>query len=202
MDKLPYRPLRFARPSTGVSCFRPRQHMPERVNQDNPAVDVMTDLRQVAAQMVSLQTPLSVALERMIKMGVRLLLVAEADGSIRGVITSRDIQGEKPLRIMEKTGSRREDLVVRDLMTLHPNLEVLLMEDVMRARVGDIIATLRETGRQHALVLDRDTDSGVDAIRGIFSLSQIGQQLGLDIHPSERPTTFAEISSALSQPQG
>ncbi len=192
-----YRPLKFRHLDTGVTCFRPRQHLPDRITQDSPATDAMTDLRQVSAQMVSLQTPMNVALERMIKGGVRLLLVADPDGTIRGVITSRDIQGEKPMKLMEKTGTKREELTVRDIMTLYPRLEVLDITDVLRATVGDIIATLREQGRQHALVVDTDPDSGKEAVRGVFSLSQIGQQLGIEIHPQVRPTTFAEIESAL-----
>ncbi len=199
MDKQ-YHALTFHAMDYGASYFRPRQHLPDRVTQDGPAVDVMTDLRQVSAVMVSLSTPLTMALERMVKGGVRMLLVVDPDGTVRGVVTSRDIQGEKPMKILEKTGDKFEDLVVRDIMTIQPKLEVLRIEDVLRASVGDIIATLRDAGRQHALVIDRDEDSGKDAIRGIFSLSQIGTQLGLNISPSERPTTFAEIEQALHHP--
>ena len=60
----------------------------------------MTDLRQVSAQMVSLQTPMNVALERMIKGGVRLLLVADRTAR-SAASSSRDIQGEKPMKLME-----------------------------------------------------------------------------------------------------
>ena len=56
-------------------------------------------------------------------------------------------------------------------MTLYPRLEVLDITDVLRATVGDIIATLREQGRQHALVVDTDPDSGKEAVRGIFAVA-------------------------------
>ena len=133
----------------------------------------------------------------MIKGGVRLLLVTDADGRIQGVITSRDIQGEKPMRILEKSGGTRKDLVVGDLMTLKNKLEVLLMGDVLRAKVGDIIATLKEVDRQHAIVVDTDPYSGELAVRGIFSLAQIGRQLGLEISPTQRATTFADLEWAM-----
>ncbi|TCO81131.1 CBS domain protein [Plasticicumulans lactativorans] len=197
MEHGKFNTLTFRKLDVGVTYFRPHQALPERVRQEDPAIDVMTDLRQVAAIMVSLTTPLSMALERMVKGGVRMLLVVDPDGTVRGLITSRDIQGEKPMRILEKTGGKFEELLVRDIMTLYPKLEVLPLEDVLRARVGDIIATLRDSGRQHALVLDFDDTTGKEAIRGIFSLAQIGKQLGLDIHPADRPTTFAEIEQAL-----
>jgi CBS-domain-containing membrane protein len=147
--------------------------------------------------MVSLTTPLDMALERMIKSNVRMLLVTEADGKIQGLITSRDIQGEKPMKILEKTGGTFRDLVVGDLMTLKSKLEVLMMGDVLRAKVGDIIATLKEVDRQHAIVVDTDPYTGELAVRGIFSLAQIGRQLGLEISPTQRATTFADLEWAM-----
>jgi CBS domain containing-hemolysin-like protein len=143
---------------------------------------------------------LNLALERMVKGGVRMLLVVDPDGHVRGVITSRDIQGEKPLKIMEKSGGTRDELLVRDIMTMRGKLNVLMMDDVLGAKVGDIIATLKQVDRQHAMVVDTDPDSGQLALRGIFSLSQIGRQLGLAIQPSEKATTFADLEQALNRP--
>ena len=195
-----FKPLKFHSLETGATYFRPRQELPEHINETNPAVDTMTDLRQVTAYTVELTTPLDKALEYMINRGIRLLLVRDAEGAVRGLITSRDIQGEKPMRILEKTGGRREDLLVRDIMTLKGKLDVLMMEDVLRARVGDIIATLREVDRQHAMVVDTDPETGKLAVRGIFSLAQIGKQLGLNIDSSQRATTFAELNEAINRP--
>lgn len=192
-----YKPLHFHHLESSVSYFRPRQDLPDRVKITSPAIDTMTDLRQIAAVMVSLTTPLDMALERMIKGGVRMLLVTDADGKVQGLITSRDIQGEKPLKILEKTGGTRKDLVVGDLMTMKSKLEVLMMGDVLRATVGDIIATLKEVDRQHAIVVDSDPYTGELAVRGIFSLAQIGRQLGLEISPTQHATTFADLDWAM-----
>ncbi|MEZ5582469.1 MAG: hypothetical protein R3F37_06710 [Candidatus Competibacteraceae bacterium] len=82
-------------------------------------------------------------------------------------------------------------------MTLKNKLEVLMMKDVLHARVGDIIATLKEVNRQHAIVVDTDPHNGELAVRGIFSLSQIGQQLGLQIDPTQRATTFEDLEWAI-----
>jgi CBS-domain-containing membrane protein len=192
-----FTPLSFNTLEYSVGYFRPRQELPDRVKDTSPALDVMTDLRQVAVLMVSSTTPLNMALERMIKSGVRMLLVTDANGRVLGLITSRDVQGEKPTKILEKTGGTLKDLVVGDIMTLKNRLEVLMMKDVLHARVGDIIATLKEAGRQHAIVVDTDPHNGELAVRGIFSLSQIGQQLGLQIDPTQRATTFDDLEWAL-----
>ena len=188
-----YQPLSLHRLESGSRYFRPKQQLPWRITTDDPALSVMTDLSQVTAFTAELSTPLDKGLDIMIKRGIRILLVCDADGNIVGLLTSRDIDGDKPERILAKAGGVREDLRVADIMTLRPKLEALLMEDVRRARVGDIIATLREVGRQHALVLDDDPETGKPAVRGIFSLSQIGLRLGLDIDPSRQPTTYADL---------
>lgn len=191
-----YHVLPFQRLEAGAGYFRPRQQLPERVTEDDPAIDVMTDLSQVTTYATELTISLSKALEIMVKRGVRMLLVQDADGQIVGLLTSRDLEGEKPARILTKAGGAWEDLLVADIMTLKPKLEVLLLEDVLNARVGDIIATLRQVNRQHAMVVDTHPDTGKLAVRGIFSLSQIGLQLGLDIDPAQQPTTYAELEKA------
>jgi len=186
------RGIRYARPKRA----RPKQQLPRRITAGDPALSVMTDLCQVAAVTTELSTPLSKGLDIMVKRGVRILLVVDADDNILGLVTSRDIDGEKIDRILAKAGCTREDLLVSDIMTLRTKLEVLMMEDILSARVGDIIATLRQVNRQHALVLDIDPETEIPAVRGIFSLSEIGLRLGLNISPSRQPTTYAELEKA------
>jgi CBS domain-containing protein len=194
--KYPYNSLPLHRLDRGIRHARPKQQLPRRITADDPALSVMTDLCQVTAVTTELSTPLSKGLDIMIKRGVRILLVCDADDNILGLLTSRDVDGEKANRILAKTGGAPKDLLVSDVMTLRTKLEVLMMEDVLGARVGDIIATLRQVDRQHALVVDTDPETDIPAVRGIFSLSEIGVRLGLNINPSRQPTTYAELEKA------
>ena len=132
----------------------------------------------------------------MVKRGVRILLVVDADDHLLGLVTSRDIDGEKVDRILAKTERRPRGLLVSDVMTLRAKLEVLMMEDLLNARVGDVIATLRQVDRRTPLVLEIDPETEIPAVRGIFSLSEIGLRLGLNINPSRQPTTYAELKKA------
>lgn len=191
-----YRPLPLRRLESGTRHFCPGQPMLRRVTADDPAASVMTDLGRVTAWTVERSTPLVEGLRIMRERGVRILLVCDADRTVVGALTGRDIAGEKPGRIMAKAGCGREALLVVDVMTIRPKLEALSMEDVSRARVGDIIATLRHADRQHALVLDDDPETGQPAVRGLFSLPQIGLRLGLDIDPPRQPITYAEPEKA------
>ena len=70
-------------------------------------------------------------------------------------------------------------------MTPAKSLEVIKMEDINKAKVGNIVSTLKSVGRVHALAIEEGT-AGADfmLIRGIFSLNQIGRQLGTELHAS------------------
>ena len=197
-----YQPLSLYRLEPGTGYCRPKrrirakQPLIQPVIAADAAVGVMTDLSQVAPHLTQRFIPINEALTTMMRQGVRLLLVSDDHDQAIGLITSRDIGGDKPRRILSKAGGVWNDLRVADLMTLRPRLEALLMEDVVSARVGDIIATLRQVNRQHTLVIENDSDTCQAIVRGIFSLSQIGLQLGLDIDPIRQPTTYAELEKA------
>lgn len=193
-----YVPVAF-RPLSGPSgFFRPRQELPERVKLESPAVMSMTDLRQVSALTVEPNVAINHALTRMKEGGVRLLFVINPQEQVLGLITSTDIQGEKPLQLLKELHMSFDEVLVRDIMTPADGLDVIEFADVMKARVGDIVETLRRCGRRHALVVDTDTRAGRPAIRGIFSATLISNQLGIAIETVEVASTFAEVGAALA----
>ena len=135
----------------------------------------------------------------MIRRGVRLLLVTDDSRQVLGLITSNDILGEKPVQFALERGIKRQEIRVRDIMTPREQLEVLLHADLVQAEVGHVVATLKHTGRQHALVIDFGSDGKSQTVRGIFSASQIARQLGVSIQTTEVAQTFAEIGAALGR---
>ncbi len=181
-----------------VRCFEPAQELPDNVNRDSPAVFVMTDLRQQVAYTIEPNATIGQALRHMKSAGVRLLFVVNSDKDVLGLITTTDILGEKPVQFHTEQQQRYEEILVRDIMTPHARLEAMDMNDVLRASVRDIVATLQSSGRRHALVLDRNATDGRPGIRGIFSASQISRQLGEAIHPAAVATTFAEVEMVLN----
>jgi len=181
-----------------VGYFEPSQELPAKVKEQSPAILVMTDLRQQSAVTVEPNVSIDWALQRMKTAGVRLLFVVNSDKLVLGLITATDIQGEKPLLFHQELRLRYEEIMVRDIMTPTTLLEVMLMEDVLRASVADIVTTLRTAGRRHALVLDENPRTGLPAIRGIFSVSQISKQLDQLIDTTEVANTFAEVEVVLN----
>ena len=74
------------------------------------------------------------------------------------------------MQVVQTQGVRHSDVMVKDIMTPCEKLEVLCMDNLVGARVGDIIATLQTHGRQHALVVERSDDQS-QILRGMFSSS-------------------------------
>jgi len=190
-----YRILEAGTLDTGVGFQRPRQQLPDRVTLDSPAIDIMTDLTQIAAETVSPNVAIDDAEERMITSGVRLLFVTNPLNRVIGIVTSKDLSGERVLRLVRDSQTARKDLIVRDIMTPQHQIEVLEMGDVATARVGDIVATLKRMGRQHALVIDRGIEGG-QTIRGMLSTTQIGRQLGQSIETADVAGNFADLTRA------
>jgi hypothetical protein len=83
-------------------------------------------------------------------------------------------------------------------MTPRERLEVLCMDDMQTARVGDVVATLKAHGRQHALVVERTPDRS-QVLRGMFSISQINRQLGTQVDTLGVAGTFAELGMELTR---
>ncbi|HEV7822027.1 MAG TPA: CBS domain-containing protein, partial [Burkholderiales bacterium] len=128
-------------PGTGIAD--PVQDLPEKVSLDDPALSVMTDLERVSAVLIRPDDSIDEANRRMIQRGVRLLLVVDGARAVGGLITANDILGEKPMQFITQRGGRRQDIVVRDIMTPQHQLEVLDMHEVSHARVGHIVSTLK-----------------------------------------------------------
>jgi len=168
------------------------------VTATSPAIAVMTDLRQVSAATIGAEATLSDATRTMVARNVRLLLVVAADQSVVGLITARDTQGERPIQWLHDRGGKRADLRVSDLMIRTEDIDMLEMKDVLHAEVGHIVASLEAWGRQHALVSERDALTGTTRVRGIFSATQIGRQLGVAVQPFDVAVTFADIARALA----
>lgn len=160
-------------PGTGFT--RPVQIFPERVTPEDPAVNVMTDLKKVSVVNVRARSSVDKANAKMIRYGVRSLLVLDEDDKVIGILTAVDVLGEKPVNFLKNMGGTHADILVRDIMTPQRELDVLLLEDVHAAKVGNIVATLEKSGRQHALVVENNAEG--QAICGLFSATQIARLL-------------------------
>jgi CBS-domain-containing membrane protein len=199
MAEKQYTPIKAARLQQGIALHRIEKVYSETVSLDDPAAVVMTDLKKISAVTIRPEISIEIASQRMKQRGVRMLLVTDDKEDIAGIITSTDLQGPKPMKIIQQRGGVYRDIQVRDIMTDHDQLEVLCMDDVEKAVVGQIVATLQQSGRQHALVADRMPGNQEQSLRGIFSAAQIARQLDTDLTAPKIAQTFADIERLITK---
>lgn len=196
MSREQYKTLHQARLDRCASYYQAEPSPLRKVTLESPALDVMTDLKRVQVITIGPDASLTAAINAMTRNTIRSLLVADEKRCILGLVTSTDTLGEKPMQFVRERGIRHAEVLVRDVMTPRERLEVLYMKDVRVAEVGHVLATLKWAGRQHALVAEENA-SGRQMIRGIFSISQISRQLGVEINNPQIASTFAEIEAAI-----
>ena len=155
----------------------------------------MTDLRLTTPATTTEQATLTEANQQMINHGVRMLLVLDQTKQLSGIITSNDLLGQKPLKHTQQYRCTTCDIKVKDLMIPLGAIEILDYSDIQRAKVGDIIATLKQSGRHHALIADYQ-DDGTCSICGTFSLSHISQMLNTQVAMTRSQTTQQILSES------
>jgi len=170
----------------------------DQVSLDDPATRVMTDLKRVRAITINPESSIELASQFMKHAGVRLLVVVDHKDRLVGLITARDIMSEKPLSIVTKEKIKRQDIQVAQIMTPRSELDPFNMRDIEHANVRDVILKLRDVGRHHAIVIEKRDDNDGYFVRGIFSITQIGRQLGMEISTDGHVQSFAEFEQLIA----
>jgi CBS domain-containing protein len=168
------------------------------VTLESPALAVMTDLTQIRAATVHPDISLDQAEQKMIHQGVRLLFVVTSMPCVEGVVTAEALRGDIPMRLVTQRGVRRSELCVADVMKKLSDLDVVDLADLQRARVADIVQTLRKFGRPHLLVVEAASPHSAPRIRGLISHTGIERQLGRAVPMVEIASSFMEVGLALA----
>lgn len=140
------------------------------------AIRVMTDFRHERPITIAEDRPIDAALDDMIRFGVRALLVM-CDHHVVGLITSYDIQGERPMQLLQRSiyGVHAE-LRVRDVMTPWDELPVLELRNVQRASVDELLDVFHDVRMLHLLVAEK-TAGGAFHVCGMISRTRLERQL-------------------------
>lgn len=175
MNDTPLTTFRFPE-NTCIPQAQPKHDKP--VTLASSGLEVMTDLAQVKAATVDPDISLDKAEQAMIQQGVRSLFVVRAFPCIEGLVTAADLIGEKPTRLVNQRRVHRDALQVSDVMTELSMLDSLDYNELKTANVGQVVATFKQVGRTHLLVVQSATQHGPARIRGVISMTQIERQLG------------------------
>lgn len=165
---------------------------------DDPALNAMTDLKKVRAVTVNPNNSIEFAKELMKYAGIRMLLVTDDNNHLLGLVTYRDFIGEKVINIIANEKISRELIQVGQVMTPLGDLNPFIFSDIEHSTVKEVISILREAGRQHAIVIEKTDSSNEYFIRGLFSVTQVGRQLGMDISSDDHVQSFAEFEKLMA----
>jgi len=150
----------------------------DRIQLYDPAINAMNDFSRQYPVTVDEDRQIGAALNDMARLGVRCLLVVK-DLKVVGLITSYDIEGERPIQYIQQFHDvRRNEVLVSHVMTHWHDLVTLSWAAVKKARVTDVLQALRDTNLMHLLVVETASD-GSTCVRGLFSRARIERQLGL-----------------------
>lgn len=159
----------------------PSHDLPELVRLDDPATSVMTDFTHTPPHVISPDKSMDEALNEMKITGVHLLLVTDAAGHLQGIISSEDVLGEKPIKLIQEKRITRENVTVQMLMIPVDSIIAFHIESIDSARVGHIVKALADHKRLYALVTGHSKASDKTLIRGLFTAAQISKQLHTDL---------------------
>lgn len=192
----PTSPLPTQRLPFGTVLAQARDGQGADVTMDSPALDVMTDLTRVKAATIGPSASLQQAELFMVHLGVRMLLVVRELPAIEGIVTATDLHGDVQMRLVQQRNVRYDELAVADVMTRLASLDAVDFDDLRKATVRNLVATLRRYGRHHLLVADGP--AGARRVRGVISRTQIERQLGAPVEVTEVATTFPDVVRMLS----
>jgi CBS-domain-containing membrane protein len=159
---------------------RRRLPSPSEVALTAPAVSVMTDFTWDTPVTVAADRFIDDALRDMMNAGVRALLVMRGE-VIVGLITSYDIQGERPVQFLNASGfSRHDEIEVGHIMTPWDSVPTIDLPWVASASVGDVIKRFQRREDSHFVVVEYAEQGGA-FVRGMFSRTQLRRQTGQSI---------------------
>jgi CBS domain-containing protein len=149
----------------------------QSLNAHDPAILAVTDFTREHPATVDEERQIDDALADMARLGVRALLVVRGH-RVTGLITSYDIQGEKPLQFLQfSTYSQHKDLSVGHVMTRWDDLLAVEWEHLKTAHAGDLLHLIEGAGASHLLVVDSTKKGEAPIVRAVVSKARLLRQL-------------------------
>ena len=162
-----------------AQLWHPSAARTRRVGLRDPATFVATDFTREPPVTITADCPIEDALREMVTAEVHALLVMHKD-VVSGLITSYDIQGERPLRLLLSPRRMRPDQIeVQHIMTPWDQVPKLDWSSVSTARVGDVMNVFKSTDATHVVVVE-NVEANRAFVRALISRRRLNRQLGLD----------------------
>jgi hypothetical protein len=163
---------------------------------DDPALSLLTDLHHSACVVASHRDGLDQTMHLMMRAGVRMVFVSGVDGTLVGMVSADDIQGERPVQRASSHQVPHKELTVADVMVPVTQWDTIELSQVRTAHLGDIVQTMHEHGLRYLLVTQRK--GGHTMMRGLFSARRLEMAMNTVIEPDLHSRSFAELEQVLA----
>lgn len=151
---------------------------PEVVYADDPASYGMVDFSHEEPVTVEESTTVDKASSMSRKIKAHDLLILDEEQQLCGILHSADLEGVRPTQIMESKDIEKNEVTVGMLMTPLDKVLCLNYDEILHARIGNLIASLNQQRCEYALAIDSDKNSGQQTVRGLISKWRLTRQLG------------------------
>ncbi len=149
----------------------------QNLSRTDPALLTVTDFKRERPVTVDVERQIDDALNDMINLGVRALLVVK-EQRIVGLITSYDIQGERPIQFLQSSNyAHHRDVRVAHVMTPWPALQAIDWQDLQSLQVGDLLDLLEEAKLTHIIIVERVPEDPTCVVRALVSRARLLRQL-------------------------
>jgi CBS domain-containing protein len=149
----------------------------QSLDPDDLAIHAITDFTREHPIIVDEERQIDAALEDMIHFGVRAMLVVR-EQRVVGLITSYDIQGERPLQFLQSSNyNRHQDIRVGHIMTPWEKLRAMDWESIQSVRAGELLHMLEEADMTHLLVIEHAKKTAAPIVRALVSRWRLARQI-------------------------
>jgi CBS-domain-containing membrane protein len=148
----------------------------QSLSPNDPALLAITDFTREYPVTAAADRQIDDALGDMVSLGVRALLVRR-DQRIVGLLTSYDIQGERPIQFLQSSNHRHHhEIRVADIMTPWDALKAIHWSTLQAMSAGDLLHVLEEANLTHAIVVEAHRGTPC-VVRALLSRARLIRQL-------------------------
>ncbi|QEM81686.1 CBS domain-containing protein [Halomonas binhaiensis] len=164
------------------------------IEQDSPALSLMTDFRQHRPHTVSAETPALWVARLMATEEVDGKLVIDHHRNLIGLLTLERLSEQSLLAAQATLSINRESLTAADLMLPRAAMPALDYKDLAKATVADLVSTLQEAGEPYCLVRNDEYQQ----IRGLISLRELSERLHQQLALKPKSSVLKVLSHTLN----
>lgn len=166
--------------SSAAKLWRPGAAQERNVALNDPATLVVTDFTRELPATVTEDRPIDDALQDMMVAGVRALIVVRGD-LVSGLVTSYNVQGERPLQFLRASSyTRHDEIEVRHIMTPWDRVPKLDWSRLGVARVRNVADLFSNSDASHLVAVEYVRNNGA-FVRALISRTRLYRQLGRQI---------------------